>query len=73
MTNPVLDASHVTGLGSITFIADPFVVKEGNTYYMFYEVLKADTTTTIVYSTSSDGLSWSFGGEVLSDANMEDP
>lgn len=46
------------------------MVKVGSTYYLFYEAHKVDDSTTICYSTSSDGYSgWSFGGEVLNSTN----
>lgn len=65
VTNAVIDKTHVTGLGTITFVADPLVVLDGETYYLFYEASKPGTITTICYSTSADGLTWTFGGEVL--------
>lgn len=66
VTNPVIINTHVTGLGTIVYVADPFIVLDGETYYMFYEAQKPGLITTIVYSTSADGLAWTFGAQVLS-------
>jgi len=62
-----LTAAHVTDLADIDFVADPFIVKDGDTYYIFYEVANGGTTT-ICYSFSSDGLAWTYGGQVLTSA-----
>lgn len=56
----------MTGLGTITYVADPFIVKDGDTYYLFFEIYKPGGVQTIAYATSADGLSWIFGAQVLS-------
>ena len=40
--NPVLTADDVTDINA-RFVADPFMLREGNTWYMFFEVFNLDT------------------------------
>lgn len=72
VTNPVIDKTHVTGGVDVaeadTYVADPFVVKDGDTYYMFYEYYWTPGgvgVSNIHYSTSADGLTWTYGGVAL--------
>jgi beta-xylosidase len=63
--NPVLSASDVTD-AEAAFVADPFIVRESETWYMFFEVF--DTTTgqgDIAYATSEDGRKWTYQHIVL--------
>ena len=63
--NPVLTAKHVTDIPA-KFVADPFMIKEGSTWYMFFEVLNARTGHgDIGLATSNDGLSWTYVKVVL--------
>ena len=63
--NPVLSAADVTDVPA-TFVADPFMIKRDATWYMFFEVLNANTGQgDIGLATSSDGWKWRYGGVVL--------
>jgi len=58
IANPVLSAADVTDVPA-KFIADPFMVEEGGTWYMFFEVMNALTGHgDIGLATSNDGLHW---------------
>lgn len=63
--NPVLTAKDVTDI-SADFVADPFMVKENDTWYMFFEVLNKRTQKgEIGYATSSDVFKWAYQSIVL--------
>lgn len=63
--NPVLTAEDVTDARA-TFVADPFLAQENGTWYMFLEVLNADTDHgDIAYATSPDGRDWTYQRIVL--------
>jgi hypothetical protein len=60
ITNPVLTAKDVTD-SPTHYVADPFMVYENGTWYMFFEVLNTRTNQgDIGLATSSDGLNWSY-------------
>jgi hypothetical protein len=61
--NPVLTAAHVTDM-SARFVADPFLVKEKNIFYLFFEVLGVDRGV-IGLAKSSDGFHWDYNRIVL--------
>jgi hypothetical protein len=63
--NPVLTAADVTDMKA-EFIADPFLIKDGNTWHMFSEVLDADTGKGVIaHATSVDGFHWRHNRIVL--------
>jgi hypothetical protein len=63
--NPVLTARDVTDIPA-TFVADPFMVFENNTWYMFFEVYVSQTGLGhIGVATSSIGLNWVYNQIVL--------
>jgi len=63
--NPVLTAAHVTDV-SAEFVADPFMVREDGTWFMFFEVMNAKTRQgDIGLATSDDGLHWRYQRIVL--------
>ena len=63
--NPVLRARDVTDCQA-EFVADPFMVKEGSTWYLFCEVMDALTRKAAIgLATSSDGLTWGYQQTVL--------
>lgn len=64
VTNPVLTAAHVTDVTDGLYVADPFIVNNGGTYYMFYEIKQNAGPTFLCYSTSSDGLTWTYGSKL---------
>jgi hypothetical protein len=48
------------------FVADPFLVREGDRWWMFFEVMNAETGCgEISLAGSRDGVEWSYGGVVL--------
>lgn len=58
--NPVLTAADVTDIPA-NFVADPFMVKEGGVWYLFFEILNANTGQgDLGLATSSDGLKWTY-------------
>jgi hypothetical protein len=65
--NPILSAKDVHDVPAV-FVADPFMVKEGGCWYLFFEVLKAkDLKGVIGYATSKDGRHWKYESIVLSE------
>ena len=65
ISNPVLTAKNITDI-SADFVADPFMVKEGSTWYMFFEIMNAETNQgDIGLAISDNGLSWSYKKVVL--------
>jgi hypothetical protein len=63
--NPVLTASHVTDVAA-EFVADPFMIKAGQTWHMFFEVMNGETGNgEIGLATSSNGLDWTYKQIVL--------
>ena len=65
VNNPVLTAKDVTDV-SASFVADPFMVNEKGTWYMFFEVLNArDNQGDIGLAVSSDGFNWGYRQIVL--------
>ena len=63
--NPVLTAKDVTDVPA-EFVADPFMVKESNTFYIFFEVFNALTNQgDIGLATSNDGLNWTYRKIIL--------
>lgn len=63
--NPVLTAQDVTDVKA-EFVADPFMLKENNTWHMFFEVLdKADDLGKIGLATSPNGYDWTYDKLVL--------
>jgi hypothetical protein len=65
INNPVLTAKDVTDVPA-EFVADPFMVHEDGTWYMFFEVLNSlDNLGDIALATSPDGFSWTYQKVVL--------
>jgi hypothetical protein len=63
--NPVLTRQDVTDVPA-RFVADPFMVRENETWHMFLEVLNEETNQgDIAYATSQDGLNWTYRQVVL--------
>jgi uncharacterized repeat protein (TIGR02543 family) len=72
-TEPVMTGSMVTDESSpVSYVADPFLYHEGNTWYMFFEVNLDGTYPTlpsdIGLATSSDGIHWTYDRIVLHDS-----
>lgn len=60
INNPVLTAKDVTDIQA-DFVADPFMIKKDNVWYMFMEVLNAKTQLgNIGLAVSMDGFKWNY-------------
>ena len=66
LDNPVLSAANVTDRNA-SFVADPFIIRESNTWYLFMEVLSSGRGE-IGYATSRDGYSWKYQQIILSES-----
>lgn len=65
LENPVLTARDVTDI-SASFVADPFMVREGGRWYMFFEVMNAESGHgDIGLAVSDDGRRWDYQSIVL--------
>ena len=63
--NPVLTSKDITDVQA-KFVADPFIIYENDTYYMFFEVLNANTDQgDIGLAISNDGFNWSYDQIIL--------
>jgi hypothetical protein len=66
--NPVLTAHDITDTEA-SFIADPFLIKEGSLWYMFFEVVRSkENRGDIGMAMSEDGLKWQYKQIVLSES-----
>lgn len=66
--NPILTAKDVTDV-TAEFVADPFMLNENDTWYMFFEVLNARTNKgDIGLATSKDSFNWNYQKIVLEEA-----
>ena len=65
--NPVLTADSILDI-SAAYVADPFIINEKGSWYMFFEVFEKPTDKGVIcLAVSDDGLSWSYKGIVLSE------
>lgn len=65
--NPVLTAESVTDVKA-KYVADPFMIQENGTWYLFFEVLNATTKQgDIGLATSRDGRKWQYQQIVLNE------
>jgi hypothetical protein len=81
VANPVLTAHDVDDVDDVSFVADPFVVREGGLYHLFFEIksrrlqwlgLRGTTAQfDIGHATSPDGLEWTYQGVVVPAAQAE--
>jgi hypothetical protein len=63
--NPVLTRHDVTDVNAV-FVSDPFMVKDKNRWFMFFEIMNAVTQQgDIGLATSEDGLKWHYEKVVL--------
>lgn len=66
--NPVLTAKDVSDVRA-RFVADPFMIRKQGCWYMFFEVLDAETGRgKIACARSSEGLVWSYDRVVLAES-----
>lgn len=64
VTNPVLTADDISDVDA-KFVADPFLVRDDQSWIMFFEVLNKDNQGDIGLATSSDGFNWEYQQIVL--------
>jgi hypothetical protein len=63
--NPVIAAADVSDFKA-DFVADPFLIRGDDAWYMFVEVLDRTTQLGVIsYASSPDGLNWTYQKEVL--------
>ncbi len=63
--NPVIITSDVIEIES-KVVADPFMIRKGSEWYLFFEVLNRNTEVgNIAYAVSQDGLSWKYGKIII--------
>ncbi|MGO1658944.1 MAG: glucosamine inositolphosphorylceramide transferase family protein [Marinobacter sp.] len=63
--NPVLTASDVTDVDA-TFVADPFFIRENDSFSMFFEVFNRKTGHgDLAYAESPDGDNWSYKSLII--------
>ncbi len=66
--NPVLDAGDIDDVDAL-FVADPFMIHENNSWYMFFEVFnKQSGQGDIGLAKSADGIDWEYQKIVLDEA-----
>ncbi len=66
--NPVLTAADVTDVPAM-YVADPFVVREADEWYMFFEVAVAPKERGVIaLATSADGFNWTYEQVVLNES-----
>lgn len=65
LLNPVLKAEHVSDVPA-KFVADPFLVKEGETWYLFFEVYNNQTQQgDLAVATSTNTFTWKYRQIIL--------
>ena len=63
--NPVITGSDITDFDA-SFVADPFIIKKDETYFLFFEALRRETEKGVIsYATSEDGFNWQYQKTVL--------
>src|SRR5258708_424155 len=68
VVNPILTRADVHDVPA-RFVADPFMMRRGGIWYMFFEVLNQATDRgEIGLATSSDGLGWTYQQIVLAES-----
>ena len=64
---PVLTRDHVRDVPA-AFVADPFMIRHDDGWFMFFEVMRADTRRgEIAVATSCDGITWTYRHVVLAE------
>ena len=62
---PILTKANITDIPA-DFVADPFMLRRGRTWYMFFEVMHTETKLgEIGLATSNDALNWTYDRIVL--------
>ncbi|MDH7506383.1 MAG: hypothetical protein QHH15_01145 [Candidatus Thermoplasmatota archaeon] len=66
LNNPVLTKYNISDIKA-EFIADPFIIYENGTFYMFFEIYTFSSSGVIGLAESNDGINWSYKQVVLDD------
>jgi len=66
ITNPVLTRDDVTDVCAL-MVADPFMIKAGGSWYMFFELYNRKSHGEIGCAVSQDGLKWTYQCVVLAE------
>lgn len=65
VVNPVLKGSDVTDIAA-TYVADPFMIRDGGMWHMFFEILPEDVDKGVIgLASSADGMTWEYRQVVL--------
>ena len=65
VVNPVLKGSDVTDIAAI-YVADPFMIRHGGMWHMFFEILPEEVEKGVIgLASSEDGRKWSYRQVVL--------
>lgn len=65
--NPILTARDVKDIDAL-FVADPFLLRHSDTWYMFFETLERETKRGVIsYATSVDGRTWEYRKVVITE------
>jgi hypothetical protein len=68
ITNPILSRDDVSDVPA-AFVADPFMLRVNGSWYMFFEVMNAQSNKgEIGLAVSADGLNWRYSQIVLTEA-----
>ncbi len=63
--NPVLKGSDVTDIAA-TYVADPFMIRSGDDWHMFFEILPTEIEKGVIgLASSEDGKKWNYRQVVL--------
>lgn len=65
IVNPVLTGADVTDIAAV-YVADPFMIRAGGMWYMFFEILLEEVEKGVIgVASSEDGLAWNYRQVVI--------
>lgn len=68
VVNPVLNGSDVTDIAAV-YVADPFMIRSGDTWHMFFEILPVEVEKGVIgLASSEDGMKWNYRQVVLEES-----
>lgn len=63
--NLALSAKDITDVNA-RFVADPFVIKRNNKWYMFFEIYDQDKQKDVIgFASSENGIKWDYKNVIL--------
>lgn len=65
--NPILKVEDITDLKDAHYVADPFLIRKNDVFYLFFEILRSNNGD-IGLATSRDGINWQYRGIVLDES-----